>query len=137
MQTGYFACIYDRSGLWLPHLQHPQIQYLKQYIDARQPLMHKLPLTIGVFRLNRGSLVSRASISTLTVSTFYMIPQMVGAAALFGTLLGAKDPYAVQRFEELEVRANTGLGSERATAALVLSTVRRRRNFISPPPSEI
>ena len=39
------------------------------------------------------------------------------AGALLGTLLGAKDPYSVQRFEELEVRANTGLGSERATAA--------------------
>jgi cation/acetate symporter len=38
------------------------------------------------------------------------------AGALLGTFLGAKDPYAVQRFEELEVRANTGLGSERATA---------------------
>jgi len=38
------------------------------------------------------------------------------AGALLGTFLGAKDPNAVQRFEELEVRANTGLGSEKATA---------------------
>jgi cation/acetate symporter len=38
------------------------------------------------------------------------------AGALFGTLLGAKDPHSVQRFEELEVRANTGLGSEKAVA---------------------
>jgi cation/acetate symporter len=36
--------------------------------------------------------------------------------ALLGTFLGATDPNAVQRFEELEVRANTGLGSEKATA---------------------
>jgi cation/acetate symporter len=39
------------------------------------------------------------------------------AGAILGTLFGARDPRAVQRFEELEVRANTGLGSERATAA--------------------
>lgn len=39
------------------------------------------------------------------------------AGAVLGTLFGAKDPHSVQRFEELEVRANTGLGSERATAA--------------------
>jgi cation/acetate symporter len=38
------------------------------------------------------------------------------AGALLGTFLGKKDPHAVQRFEELEVRANTGLGSEKATA---------------------
>jgi cation/acetate symporter len=38
------------------------------------------------------------------------------AGALLGTLLGEKDPHAVQRFEELEVRANTGLGSEKAVA---------------------
>jgi len=38
------------------------------------------------------------------------------AGALLGTVLGAKDPHSVQRFEELEVRANTGLGSEKATA---------------------
>jgi len=38
------------------------------------------------------------------------------AGALLGTFFGAKDPNAVQRFEELEVRANTGLGSEKATA---------------------
>jgi len=38
------------------------------------------------------------------------------AGALLGTLFGAKDPQAIQRFEELEVRANTGLGSEKATA---------------------
>jgi cation/acetate symporter len=37
------------------------------------------------------------------------------AGALLGTLFGAKDPQAIQRFEELEVRANTGLGSEKAT----------------------
>ncbi len=39
------------------------------------------------------------------------------AGAILGTLLGKKDPQAIQRFEELEVRANTGLGSEKATAA--------------------
>src|SRR6266568_5438068 len=38
------------------------------------------------------------------------------AGALLGTLLGARDPRAIERFEELEVRANTGLGSEKATA---------------------
>jgi cation/acetate symporter len=38
------------------------------------------------------------------------------AGALLGTFLGEKDTNAVQRFEELEVRANTGLGSEKATA---------------------
>jgi len=38
------------------------------------------------------------------------------AGALLGTFLGAKDLHSVQRFEELEVRANTGLGSEKAIA---------------------
>jgi len=38
------------------------------------------------------------------------------AGALLGTFLGAKDINSVQRFEELEVRANTGLGSEKAVA---------------------
>jgi cation/acetate symporter len=38
------------------------------------------------------------------------------AGALLGTFLGAKDPRSVERFEELEVRANTGLGAEKATA---------------------
>ena len=38
------------------------------------------------------------------------------AGALLGTFLGAKDENSVQRFEELEVHANTGLGSEKATA---------------------
>lgn len=38
------------------------------------------------------------------------------AGALLGTFFGARDPNSVQRFEELEVRANTGLGSEKATA---------------------
>ncbi len=36
--------------------------------------------------------------------------------AILGTYLGKTDPHAVQRFEELEVRANTGLGSEKASA---------------------
>jgi cation/acetate symporter len=36
--------------------------------------------------------------------------------AILGTLLGAKDENAVQRFEELEVRATTGLGAEKAVA---------------------
>jgi cation/acetate symporter len=36
--------------------------------------------------------------------------------AILGTYLGKTDPRAVQRFEELEVRANTGLGSEKASA---------------------
>ncbi len=39
------------------------------------------------------------------------------AGALLVTLFGTKDPQAIQRFEELEVRANTGLGAEKATAA--------------------
>lgn len=36
--------------------------------------------------------------------------------AILGTLLGAKDENAIQRFEELEVRATTGLGAEKAVA---------------------
>jgi cation/acetate symporter len=37
--------------------------------------------------------------------------------AYFGTLLGPRDAAAEHKFTELEVRANTGLGSEKATAA--------------------
>jgi cation/acetate symporter len=36
--------------------------------------------------------------------------------AVVGTFLGAAEPYAEQKFTELEVRANTGLGAEKATA---------------------
>ena len=36
--------------------------------------------------------------------------------AVIGTFLGAAEPYAEQKFTELEVRANTGLGAEKATA---------------------
>ena len=38
------------------------------------------------------------------------------AGAFFGTLLGRREPMAESKFTELEVRANTGLGSEKATA---------------------
>jgi cation/acetate symporter len=36
--------------------------------------------------------------------------------AFLGTLLGAREPFAEEKFTELEVRANTGLGAEKATA---------------------
>ncbi len=36
--------------------------------------------------------------------------------AILGTLFGKQDPNAIQRFEELEVRATTGLGAEKAVA---------------------
>jgi cation/acetate symporter len=36
--------------------------------------------------------------------------------AILGTLLTARDPEAEEKFTELEVRANTGLGSEKAVA---------------------
>ena len=36
--------------------------------------------------------------------------------ALLGTLLGGREPSAEYKFTELEVRANTGLGSEKALA---------------------
>jgi cation/acetate symporter len=36
--------------------------------------------------------------------------------AVLGTLLGAREPFAEEKFTELEVRANTGLGAEKATA---------------------
>jgi cation/acetate symporter len=38
------------------------------------------------------------------------------AGALFGTFLGGREPLAEAKFTELEVRANTGLGAEKATA---------------------
>jgi len=38
------------------------------------------------------------------------------AGAIFGTLLTARDPAAEEKFVELEVRCNTGLGAEKATA---------------------
>jgi cation/acetate symporter len=38
------------------------------------------------------------------------------AGAWFGTLASARDSVAVHKFTELEVRANTGLGAEKATA---------------------
>jgi cation/acetate symporter len=39
------------------------------------------------------------------------------AGAIFGTLLTSRDLVAEERFIELEVRCNTGLGAEKATAA--------------------
>jgi cation/acetate symporter len=36
--------------------------------------------------------------------------------AWFGTVASARDAAAVHKFTELEVRANTGLGAEKATA---------------------
>jgi cation/acetate symporter len=38
------------------------------------------------------------------------------AGAFIGTLLGGREPMAEAKFTELEVRANTGLGAEKATA---------------------
>jgi cation/acetate symporter len=38
------------------------------------------------------------------------------AGAFLGTLLGRREPMAESKFTELQVRANTGLGSEKATA---------------------
>jgi cation/acetate symporter len=39
------------------------------------------------------------------------------AGAFIGTLLGREESYSEAKFVELEVRANTGLGAEKATAA--------------------
>lgn len=36
--------------------------------------------------------------------------------AFLGTFIGAREPFAEEKFTELEVRANTGLGAEKATA---------------------
>jgi len=38
------------------------------------------------------------------------------AGAVFGTLFGAREVNAEEKFTELQVRANTGLGSEKAVA---------------------
>jgi len=38
------------------------------------------------------------------------------AGAVLGTLLGAREVNAEEKFTELQVRANTGLGSEKAVA---------------------
>jgi cation/acetate symporter len=61
------------------------------------------------------SLIHHAPIFPLENPGLLSVP--IGfAGAFIGTLLGGREPMAEAKFTELEVRANTGLGAEKATA---------------------
>jgi cation/acetate symporter len=69
------------------------------------------PTVVGAAR----HLVQRAPIFPLENPGILSIP--IGfLGAVIGTLVGGKDKLAEEKFMELEVRANTGLGAEKATA---------------------
>ena len=69
------------------------------------------PTVVGAAR----HLIQRAPIFPLENPGILSIP--IGfLGAVIGTLVGGKDVHAEEKFKELEVRANTGLGAEKATA---------------------
>src|ERR1700719_4963751 len=66
------------------------VAYLTVLLVVAEPLRNAGRYTMAdvlAYRLNPRPVRAMASISTLTVSTFYMIPQMVGAGALVALLL--------------------------------------------------
>src|SRR6476620_8234450 len=78
---GYDGCMYSVG--WL-------VAYLTVLLIVAEPLRNAGKYTMAdvlAYRLNPRPVRAMASISTLTVSTFYMIAQMVGAGALVSLLL--------------------------------------------------
>ncbi len=77
------------------------VAYLTVLLVVAEPLRNAGKYTMAdvlAYRLNPRPVRAMASLSTLTVSTFYMIAQMVGAGALVSLLLkdsGIKYPVAV------------------------------------------
>ena len=77
------------------------VAYLTVLLVVAEPLRNAGKYTMAdvlAYRLNPRPVRAMASISTLTVSTFYMIAQMVGAGTLVALLLkdsGIKFPVAV------------------------------------------
>ena len=69
------------------------------------------PTVVGAAR----HLIQRPAVFPLENPGIISIP-LGFLGAILGTLLTARDPEAEEKFTELEVRANTGLGSEKAVA---------------------
>src|SRR5271157_2408137 len=72
------------------------VAYLTVLLVIAEPLRNAGKYTMAdvlAYRLNPRPVRAMASISTLTVSTFYMIAQMVGAGALVKLLLGGYVTY--------------------------------------------
>src|SRR6266850_3550680 len=68
------------------------VAYLTVLLIVAEPLRNVGKYTMAdvlAFRLNPRPVRAMAALSTLTVSTFYMIAQMVGAGALVKLLLGS------------------------------------------------
>src|SRR6188472_2830604 len=68
------------------------VAYLTVLLVVAEPLRNAGKYTMAdvlAYRLNPRPVRAMASLSTLTVSTFYMIAQMVGAGALVALLLGS------------------------------------------------
>ena len=69
------------------------VAYLTVLLVVAEPLRNAGKYTMAdvlAYRLNPRPVRAMAALSTLTVSTFYMIAQMVGAGALVALLLGAE-----------------------------------------------
>ena len=72
------------------------VAYLTVLLVVAEPLRNAGKYTMAdvlAYRLNPRPVRAMASLSTLTVSTFYMIAQMVGAGALVKLLLGGHVTY--------------------------------------------
>src|SRR5881397_3817189 len=72
------------------------VAYLTVLLVVAEPLRNAGKFTMAdvlAYRLNPRPVRAIASVSTLTVSTFYMIAQMVGAGALVTLLLGSAVSY--------------------------------------------
>src|ERR1041385_6785917 len=72
------------------------VAYLTVLLIVAEPLRNAGKYTMAdllAYRLRAKPVRAMASLSTLTVSTFYMIAQMVGAGALVKLLLGGKVSY--------------------------------------------
>src|SRR5450755_3108992 len=68
------------------------VAYLTVLLVVAEPLRNAGKYTMAdvlAYRLNPRPVRAMAALSTLTVSTFYMIAQMVGAGALVALLLGS------------------------------------------------
>src|SRR5262245_44859664 len=84
------------------------VAYLTVLLIVAEPLRNLGKYTMAdvlAYRLDARPVRAMAALSTLTVSTFYMIAQMVGAGALVSTLLGDPALYrqAVMAFGSLMV----------------------------------
>ena len=69
------------------------VAYLTVLLVVAEPLRNTGKYTMAdvlAYRLNPRPVRAMAALSTITVSTFYMIAQMVGAGALVTLLLGSR-----------------------------------------------